>query len=417
MIKKIRIKFILLSCSLLLILLTVIVAGMNVINYMGTIADADEILNYLLENKGTFPKIEMMPQTHIYKEPSGALPPNMSPELPYESRFFSVILNNENDVVFCDVSKIASVNVQRATEFAREVSERDKEKGFVEEFRYIMSVEENGTRIIFLDCGRKIEAFRFFRFSSISMALVGFVIVSAVLCFFADRIIRPIRESYEKQRRFITDAGHELKTPLTIIEANVDILEMDVGENESLQDIKKQCARLATLTEQLVFLTKMEEKHTKMKTDFELSTVVNEVSNSFKYLARSEGKVLLRDIQDDIWMNGENIATGQLVSIILENAIKYSPEGALIDLTLKKQNKWAVLTVSNPSSYDLTQENLEKVFDRFYKADGSRNSSKGGHGIGLSIARAITELNGGKITVSSKDGKNFKVTAAFPLIK
>ena len=140
-----------------------------------------------------------------------------------------------------------------------DVLQEGQSRGFSGNFRYAVSTEGETTRILFLDCGRKLDAFRSFLFASIAISLLGYVVVLLLIAFFSNRIVRPIAESDEKQKRFITDAGHELKTPLTIISADVDVLAMDLGENEWLEDIQKQARRLTALTEELVYLSRMEE--------------------------------------------------------------------------------------------------------------------------------------------------------------
>ena len=140
-----------------------------------------------------------------------------------------------------------------------DVLQEGQSRGFSGNFRYAVSTEGETTRILFLDCGRKLDAFRSFLFASIAISLLGYVVVLLLIAFFSNRIVRPMAESYEKQKRFITDASHELKTPLTIISADVDVLAMDLGENEWLEDIQKQARRLTALTEELVYLSRMEE--------------------------------------------------------------------------------------------------------------------------------------------------------------
>ena len=140
-----------------------------------------------------------------------------------------------------------------------DVLQEGQSRGFSGNFRYAVSTEGETTRILFLDCGRKLDAFRSFLFASIAISLLGYVVVLLLIAFFSNRIVRPIAESDEKQKLFNTDAGHELKTPLTIISADVDVLAMDLGENERLEDIQKQTRRLTALTEELVYLSRMEE--------------------------------------------------------------------------------------------------------------------------------------------------------------
>lgn len=408
MIRKLKLKFVVLAMTALFCLLAVIVAGMNVINYNSVVREADMILSVLSQNRGTFPEFG--------GEFGRPLPNNMSPEVPYESRYFSVSLNESGDIVNTETSRIASVDENTAIEYAKTVSNRNKTQGFIDEYRYVLRSEPNGIRIVFLDCGRTLGSFYNFLTASIAMAFLGFIIVFVVIFICSGKIIKPIAESYEKQKRFITDAGHEIKTPLTIINANVDILEMELGENESLTDIQQQTKRLASLTNDLVMLARMEEsENTLQKIEFPVSDVVMEIAKPFQTLALQQGKELVCNIQPMLTLNGNDKAIEQLVSIFMDNALKYSPEGGSISLDLVKQNKTIYLSVFNTTETEIRQNQLNQIFDRFYRIDSSRNSETGGHGIGLSVAKAIVSAHGGKIEAWSRDGHSFQISASFPI--
>lgn len=410
MIQKLKLKFIILSMTALLVLLTVIVAGMNIINYNSVIEEADSVLSVLSQNRGIFPEFE----PNAIGRPDDKLPPHLSPETPYESRYFSVSYNKMGDVVNVDVSKISAIDRENAIELADKVSGN---KGFIGEYRYIVSDDTEDTRITFLDCGRKLEAFNKFLVSSITMSVIGYAVVFVIIFILSGKIIKPISEAYEKQKRFITDAGHEIKTPLTIINANADILEMEFDEpNESLMDIKEQTKRLKTLTEDLVMLSRMEEAEGGLpKIEFPISEVVAECSCSFKNLAIQENKEFICNIEPMLTLNGNDKAIRQLVSILLDNALKYSNNSGTVTLTLARQNHSIMLSVYNTVDGEINPEQLKYVFDRFYRTDTSRNSETGGHGIGLSIAKAITTSHDGKIKATTNNGKSFMITATFPI--
>lgn len=409
MIKKLKIKFILLSMLSLFILLTVIVAGMNIINYLSMVKESDEILSLLSQNKGRFPDLNAT-------APAGnRLPHNMSPELPYESRFFSVLLDENGNVIQTDTSRITAVDEDSAINYAKTVQQADCAQGFIDAFRYVKSTEENTIRITFLDCGRKIDSYNQFLLTSIGMACGGLIIVFFVIFFFSGKIIRPIAESYEKQKRFITDAGHEIKTPLTIIRTNADLLKMDLGENECLDDIQQQADRLTTLTEDLVYLARMEESAPALQMiDFPLSDLVSETVNAFKALVQTQNKQLQCDIQPLLSMRGNDKAIRQLVSILMDNALKYSPTEGTICVFLAKQNRAIHFHVINTTQTAIDPQSMSHVFDRFYRADASRNSQTGGHGIGLSIAKAIVHAHSGKIQAWSPDDHSFGIYCTFP---
>lgn len=408
MIRALRLKFTALSMAALAVLLVVIVAGMNLLNYNTVIQEADDILSVLSQNRGSFPE--------FLDEKKGGMPKHMSPETPYESRFFSVLLNDDGNVIQTDTSRIKAVDPADALAYAASALQQGRSQGFVEEYRFVCTAEDDTLRLTFLDCGRKLHSFRTFLMASIAMAVVGFVVFSLVILFFSGKLLRPVAESYEKQKRFITDAGHEIKTPLTIISADVDVLELELeGENEWLSDIRRQAGRLSALTNDLVYLSRMEECAEPMPMiEFPFSDVVSETAASFQALAQTQEKDLRCDIQPMLTLNGSEKAIRQLVNILLDNALKYSPTGAAIRLSLMPQGRQMKLTVFNPTETPIPKDDLDVLFDRFYRLDASRSSQTGGYGIGLSVAKAIVTAHGGKIRASTQDGRSLQITAVFP---
>lgn len=429
MIRKLRIKFILLSMISLALLLAAIVSGMNVMSYSALVNEADSVLALLKENKGDFPKKEngaRPPDDHAFLLPEGqtdgfspdldkGLPPDMSPETPYESRFFSVLLDRDGNIVRADVSRIAAVDLSSAESYAKRAAENERDSAFVGSFRYAKKIEGDLVRITFLDCGRRLDAFFSFLRSSVVMSFIGLALVFFVIFFFAGRIIRPIAESYGKQKRFITDAGHELKTPLTVISANADLLEMEVGKNECIDDIKQQTALLSSLTADLVMLARMEEPELpSLMVEFPLSEVVSDAAASFSNLAVAGNKVLNVDIEPMLSINGNADSVRKLTSILLDNAIKYSPPHSEISVTLERRVRSVRLTVQNVATVPPGEDDLPHIFDRFFRADPSRNSTAGGHGIGLSVAKAIVQAHEGRICAFTGEGGVFAVTVTLP---
>ena len=409
MIKKLKRKFVALSMVSLFVLLAVIVAGMNLINYTSVVRDADEVLTLLSQNRGVFPEFGGGGRENH-------MPPNMSPELPYESRYFSVLLRANGDVLHTETGRISAVDPSMAIAYANSVQKSGKARGFADRFRYMRTVEGDTVRITFLDCGRKLDAYFGFLLTSIGMALLGFGIVFFVIFFFAGKFIQPIAESYEKQKRFITDAGHEIKTPLTIIQANTDVLEMDIGQNECLEDIRGQAARLTRLTNDLIYLARMEENGQNLqKIDFPLSEVVEEAARPFSTLAQTQGKTFLCEVQPMLTLRGDQKAIEQLIYILMDNALKYAAPDSAISLTLKKQGKALVLRVCNAVEAAISPDGLQHIFDRFYRTDLSRNSETGGHGIGLSVANAIVRAHDGKIQAQMSDSHTFQMTVTLPI--
>lgn len=417
MIKKLRIKFTALSMISVIAVLAVILGIINAINYRNVVSETDQVLKMLSGNQGRFPEAPPEPdrrQDHG-KDPdrgrkhSGS--PEMSPELPYELRYFSVLLDEEGTKLETDIGKIAAVDVTTAEEYARDAVNAFGQSGFMGDYRYRKQAEGDNVRVIFLDCRRMLNVFRTFLIVSIAVSLAGVAAVFLLVFLLSGKAVRPFAESYEKQKHFITDAGHEIKTPLTIIDADAAVLELECGENEWLSDIQKQTERLKDLTADLIYLSKMEESQNKLtRFEFPVSEVVEQIIESFEMLAKAQNKKLKYQIEPELSYYGDEQGIRRLFSVLLDNAVKYSEEEGEISFTLRRQGKNICLTVFNTAEY-IDKKDVSRLFDRFYRADQSRNSRTGGHGIGLSIAKAVVEAHGGKITAETEDEKSLQITA------
>lgn len=410
MIKKLQRKFVAVAMLSLFIVLLIIIGTVNILNYTRMTDDAQRTINILKENDGSFPKPDMKPGhgKEMFK--------GMSPEAPYESRYFSVLMDGSGNVSTIDTGKIAGTDTDEAAEYAAKVLECGRTSGFMGQYRFGIKDKDNGKLIIFLYCGRELSNFRAVLLISVGISFVGMLAVFLLLIFFSGRIVKPVSESYEKQKRFITDAGHEIKTPLTIIDADAELVGLDCGENEWLEDIRKQTKRLTALTNDLIYLAKMEEgQKSSTKIEFPLSDVVEETAESFRARAVNENKKLDIDIQPEITYCGDEKAIRQLVSILVDNAVKYSDGIKIISVKLEGQggtsklSKGFRLQVFNSCEH-IEPESVKHLFDRFYRAEQSRNSQTGGYGIGLSVAKAVVDAHKGKITADTADGKSLRIT-------
>jgi two-component system sensor histidine kinase CiaH len=414
MIRKLRIKLIIASMVSLLLVLAVIFGVVGVLNYGKLVANADNILAVLSENGGSFPIEEREENEQFSSDGFRKDGHRFSAELPYESRYFSVFLTQDGAVVSVNTGKIAAVDGEAAIAYAQRAIRSGKSQGFADDYRYSVRWTGDQTQIIFLDCGRDLDAFRTFLLTSVGVSAAGLGAVLLLMIFLSSRIVKPFSENYEKQKQFITDAGHELKTPLTIIDADAEVLEMDIGKNEWLSDIQDQTKRLAELTNNLIFLSRMEEQPQIEKIEFPISDVTEETVETFQSLAKTRQKTLTSNIQPMLSFQGDEKAIRQLVTILLDNAVKYSEDGGSISLTLEKQKNSIQLSVFNTAE-SVPKESTTHLFDRFYRTDQSRNSKTGGYGLGLSIASAIVNAHKGKICASTKDEKSLLITATFPV--
>ena len=441
MIRRLRRKFIAMTMLALFLVLGTLIAVVNILNYRDTVKGADEVLEILAGNDGRFPEMRDRPGPGG-PEDGSFIPENpgqtdreglpfsgdggsqrdlnifgragrLSEETPFETRFFTVRIKTDGEVTETDTGSIAAVNEEQAVSYAKTAVSGGKTKGFLDDYRYRI-VENDGSLVIFLDWGRNLSGFRSFLWTSLVISGAGLMAVFVLICVFSGRIIRPISESYEKQKQFITDAGHEIKTPITIIKADAEVLEMDVGQSEWIDDIRLQTDRLASLTRSLIDLSKMEEAGTGLEMiEFPVSEVVAEAAASFQAPAVTQGKSFTCEIAPMLTIKGNEKGVRQLVSILLDNALKYSPEGGEIRLKLESAGKAVRLSVYNTTKTVMEKESLSRLFDRFYRTDASRNSGTGGYGIGLSIARAVVEAHKGKISAASPDGQSLTITAVF----
>lgn len=408
MIGKLRKKFIAVSVLSTFIVLSVIISGIHVMNYHRIENDADRMLSLIAENDGKMPfgkpKFEMGKKDDFGKRDMI----KFSPETPYETRYFSVVIGANGIVERSDTGKIAAIDTESAVQYAKEIYNGNKSSGFEGNYRFLESEKDGKTIITFLDCTRELEGFRSFIIISIIVSALGLLAVSVLIVIASKVILKPVEESYTKQKQFITNAGHEIKTPLTIIDANTEVIEMINGESEWTESIKNQVKRLSSLTADLISLSRMEEESRFEMNDFPISDVVEEECDVFKGMAEIKGKELTSEIEKNLSYNGDEKAIRQLTSILLDNAIKYTDENGSIKVRLKKSGRKINLSVYNTVK-SITKEDTERMFERFYRADFSRNSETGGYGIGLSIASAIVSAHKGKINAETDDGKSLKI--------
>ncbi len=415
MIKKLRIKLITASMLSIFMVLLIIMSFVGALNYKKIVNDADNTLMILMDNGGRFPEgrkpFEDKPEHEQMKRDY----PMISPELPYESRYFLVFLNDKGEVTSVNTGKISAVDTSAAISYAEKVWNINKNKGFADSYRYMKSDINGENCIIFLDCLRSLDNFKNLVTTICIVSIIGLLAVFALAIMLSGRIMRPFLENYEKQKQFITDAGHELKTPITIIDADSEILEMDFGESQWIDDIRNQTRRLSDLTNNLILLSKMEEGHdNRNMIEFPFSDIVEEEITSFKALAKTQNKELESDVQKMISLCGDEKSLRQLIEILMDNAMKYSEEKGKISVSLQEQKNSACLRIYNTTKF-ISQNDVKHLFDRFYRTDKSRNSQTEGYGLGLSIAAAIVKTHKGKITAVSDDEKSLTVTVMLPL--
>lgn len=425
MIKNLRKRFIFAAMASTFGVLFVIMSILNVANYVRMVSRADDTLDELADNNGQFDSRDFMKEL-MPDHKDGQLPSNsgesdgnavtkqdeseniqppekpgkkqgdkFSPETPFQTRYFSVVVL-DGIVVSYSLDNIAAVDESDAESYAEQIIADGIDKGFIDIYRYMVvgcDDETGGSRIIFVDCRQEIESFKNTLVYSVGVSLLGFLAVFTLVLFWSKKIFKPVADSYEKQKRFITDASHEIKTPLTIIDANTEVIEMVNGESEWTQNTRDQVRRLTSLTNQMVALSRLDENpEPREKSEFDFSEVAYEVIDHFSTLSEVRGKKINADIEDGIKYTGDENSIRQLISILVDNAMKYAVETTPIDISLRRDGRKVRFMLRNLTD-EMDEGSQDILFERFYRPDSSRNSETGGSGIGLSLAKSIVELS------------------------
>ncbi|NCB74441.1 MAG: HAMP domain-containing histidine kinase [Clostridia bacterium] len=407
MIKKLQKRVVIIAVSSVTAVLLIIMGTILIALYSEIVSEADSTILMLEQNNGNYPKFEdgSFGSNNADKPRQG-----ISPEGQFETRFFTVNLNEDGKIISTNTGSIAAVTSDEAIEYAQEVYEGGRDSGFYGVYRYSVSESDKGTMVLFLDCSRSLDIFYRFVRATLAVSAVGILGVFILMLLLSKRAIKPITDSYAKQKHFITDASHELKTPLAVINANTEVIEMTQGDSEWTQSIKNQVLRLTELTNSLISLARMDEHDSKLlMTDFSISDAVKESLEPLERLAVQQGKTFVSKIQSNISFEGNEEAIRKLVVILADNAIKYSGDNGEISVTLKATSKGPVLQMKN-SVPEITKGAHDEYFERFYRGDSSRSSEISGYGIGLSIASAIVSGHKGKITAKSEDGKSLLIS-------
>ena len=400
MLKKLKWRFVCTAMIAFGAVMFVLAAGINVMNSISVADRQDEMTAGILEYEQMKAS---QPEAHLPM--ISEMPWSDGPEADFTTRFFVAHCDAEENVVTVSQDHISSIDRTRIQQYVETILAKNKEKGHLGEYRYRVGRTESGTEIVFLDISRDRQFVKSLLWTSAAIVLVSLLVVFALLVVISNRAILPYVKNMERQKRFITDAGHELKTPLTSITASADILAMEYEEDEWVENIQKQTVRLTQLVKDLVALSRLDEETPfPEKAVFSVSDAAWEIAEPFASLAKAEGKTYSQHIEEGVELTGDRNAVQQMISILLDNAVKYSRKDGEIRFQLYRRHHKVCIEVFNTCELPENAD-LNRLFDRFYRLDASRSSRTGGTGIGLSMAQAIAKACGGKITVK-RSGEN-----------
>lgn len=330
------------------------------------------------------------------------------------SNYYTMVLDEQGTIQTWESDRMDLYSQGILQEFADQVCESGKTAGRIDaQFFRLVNQEENRLLIV-LDARLELLAGRRVLRVTALVASLACLTLSLGAWFLIRRMVQPVDEAFRKQQQFVWDASHELKTPMAVISANADLLESEIGENEYLGYIQSEVNRTDSLVKNLLTLARMDRGTDKQEMkEFDLSEALLEVILPFESTVFEAGKILESRIQENVCCSGNAAMLQQLMVILLSNALKYSNEGGSILVTLEKKNRGAEIRVEN-SGEGIEPEDLERIFDRFYRTDRSRNSETGGEGLGLAIAKSIVEIHHGKIRAESIQGKNTVFIVTLP---
>ena len=377
MLKKMRRKFILSAMTAVFTIVFILSALVNVSYFQITARQLDMTLHGIYESERLREdpfKSGQFPGRGPFNEPM--------PEEPYMTRYFAVSFDGSGEVTHTSSS------------------------GYYKGYRYLVERGEETSTAVFLNAVKEVALQKVLLTGCIAVSLLCMLLAFGIIVVLSRRAVDPYMRNIERQKRFITDASHEIKTPLTAIAASADVLAMEQEGNEWVETIQQQVQRLSKLVGSLVALSRLdEEQPLPEQADFSLSDVIWEIAEPVNSLAAAKGLRFSQQIEDGLTVHGDRNSMGQLVSILLENALKYTSPGGEIRLTAARAHRDIIMEVYNTCHLEDTAH-LDRLFDRFYRPDESRSSGTGGNGIGLSIARAIAEAHRGSITARSESGED-----------
>lgn len=393
MIAGLQKKFILISAVSTLAVFSIIFLLLLLFSWGQLEKTMDTLTDAIVSNDGVFPDFD--PDDH--RGPSQRLPYGeiITEETQFSTRFFTVWLDGDRQILRINMDAVSSLSRDDVKEYVQKALKEGRERGWVSDYRYRILETGQGATVVFVNGSMNWTVTTRLLVTAFLVLLGSALLILLLTILLSKRVVRPVAESYEKQKQFITDANHELKTPLTLILSNLDIVESELGKNEWLDDIRSEGERMGLMINQLVALSRMDESQAHMvRAAFDFSAAVGDTVSEFQPLAAERGKELQSAIEPGICYEGDEGLIRRLISILLDNAVKYCDEGGQIRVEVC-QHRHPVLIVENTYA-QVDQLELDRLFDRFYRADKARTFS-GSFGVGLSIAQSIVRSHRGSI--------------------
>ena len=407
MIKTLKRRFVIFTMMAVTCMLLFIVLAINSLNWMMLERQSDTVLETLVEADGAFHKMD------FDRPPPFFRPLDM--DRMRASRFFIVRSDLSGNIVDVNIDQISAIDQETAGSYALRVLEGEKISGRIDGYKYAVKQMQPGKLIFFIDASEQNENFRMVLFASTAIAVLCWAILLIIVILLSGKVIRPVIVGMEKQKQFITNAGHEMKTPLAIIQSNNDTMALIHGENKYNVNIRNQTKRLNVLMSNLLTLAKLDEEIPLPKETVNISEIANEWLPVYEDDAQARNLRFSAYIEPDIVIQTNKDSFRQLLTILLDNALKYTSDDGYINLSLAQDGRHIQIITENTCDPSL-EPDPERLFERFYRGDAARTQKKdssGGYGIGLSAARAICENFGGKLTAEYSSDESIRFLAEF----
>lgn len=403
MIKKTQYKFIAITLSAILLVLMIILGILNLGVYAGIIYGAKQDIEQIRDRNGFI----------FYDDAiTGALNGDNSFNMPNimnasgKIAYMYVKISNSgtaSPLIMTNMSDTYSSD--EIYYLACMLADSPVDEGIYNNMIYNVSKNDLSTTVVVIDISNDLSLLSSLVDLSAAIIIFSLIFVFVFSYFLSKWAIKPVKNAFENQKRFISDASHELKTPLTVISANADVLESEIGDNKWLSNIKSQSSLMSGLVYDLLDLAKLDETKDEMiMTEFDLSSVVLNKALEFECTAFENHKTFEQNIKENIKFKGNEDSIKHLVTILIDNAIKHSDVNGLIRVTLTTDGNKKILQVYNTGN-GIKNDEKDKIFNRFYRSDQSRSKETGGYGLGLAIAKSIAEANHGTISVDGEENQ------------
>ena len=408
MIRKLQRRFIRIALAVLAVAMVLVVGIVNAANWFSVRGELAETLFFLAENS-----------TMSREDMGGRMDGRNrhARNLVSESRWFSVFLDRDGGIRNINLTSMPDLDEQTAGDLAAQAADRDgTQPAFLQDYLYVIRNGPRGEQtILFLNCETRLAALRTLALISALACLGGILLAWLLVALFSRRAIEPTIRSMEQQKQFITNASHELKTPLTVISTNMELMQMEHPDSQWVKSTQRQTAQMRHLVEELVYLSRMEEENAPLVMEsLSVAPLLRETAEPFAAMAEYQGKAMTVEADEGLTLRGDRASVQRLLSTLLDNAVKYAAAEGSILVSARGEGRHVLLTVANDVSRPLTEEQCRQLFDRFYRADASRNKEKqSGFGIGLAIAAAIVEKHGGSIS-AAMEGSRLVFTCRLP---